>query len=384
MVDLSFIAAFEKQAASMDGVTSNSTPPRYWFSSGNYAMNYVLSGNFQYAIPQGRVVAIAGPSGAGKSFIQCNVTREAQKQDAYVLMIDSENALDDDFTSKIGINVEESYNYKSAITIDNVLNLTSKFLVGYKKTYGDDVNAPKVIIVIDSLDMLLTKSEAEHFEKGENSGDQGQRAKQLKALLRQWVQQIKNLNVSIIVTHQVYAAKQEQILKGEGVWVINDAVRYSLSQIALVTKLKLKDGTDITGIRMKVEGFKTRFTKPFQNVVIEVPYETGMDPCSGLVDMMVAVGVLEARGAYKQIAGTETKFYARDIGLYLNQVFEKFDSLNTKFVKVSDDDDEVEVGETEAKHRSRRTDDSRLQQAVTEYRSLKPGALSAEQLESAE
>ena len=51
-----------------------------------------------------------------------------------------------------------------------------------------------------------------------------------------------------------------------------NAIRYSLSQILLITKLKLKDDKEsaVSGIRMKVEGFKTRFTKPFQKVTVEV------------------------------------------------------------------------------------------------------------------
>lgn len=363
MANLSFIKEFEKECSKMEGVTSQSEAPRYWFGMGNYAANYVLSGKLEYAVPQGRIMAIAGPSSSGKSFIQCNLVREAQKDGAYIVMIDSENALDDDFVSKIGVNVEEDYNYKSVITVDNVINLTSAFINGYKKAYGSDHDAPKVLIVIDSLDMLLTATELSHFLKGDNSGDQGQRAKQLKAMLRQLVQQIKNLNISIIVTHQVYAAKQDQILKGEGVWVINDAVRYSLSQIALVTRLKLKEGSDVTGIRMKVEGFKTRFTQPFQSVVVEVPYETGMDPCSGLCELMEGAGILEAKGAYKQIVGTDIKFYKRDINQYLDILFEKFNNSAHTLITIGEDEEE-EKGESESAHSKRRKDAERIQTLV--------------------
>jgi RecA/RadA recombinase len=348
MADLSFLKDFEKECSKMEGIGSDDSPPRFWFSSGNYALNYIMSGDFKTCIPQGRLTAMAGPSSAGKSFIQCSVAKTAQNEDdAYVVMIDSENSLDAEFTSKIGINVEEGYNYKSAITIDSVINLLSTFIASYRKAYGPDPDAQKVLIVIDSLDMLITATELGHFAKGDNSGDQGQRAKQLKAMLRQLVHQIKDLNIAIVVTHQVYAAKQDQILKGEGVWVINDAVRYSLSQIALLTRLKLKEGTEVTGIRMKCEGFKTRFTKPFQNVVIEVPYDTGMDPCSGLCEVMESAGVLEAAGSYKRIAGTDIKFYRRDIKDYLEPLFEKFKSMNIKTIAIADESNEIEVGISE-------------------------------------
>jgi hypothetical protein len=45
-------------------------------------------------------------------------------------------------------------------------------------------------------------------------------------------------------------------LDGEGKWAINNAIRYSASQIALITRLKLKQDGEVTGIRMSVETFK--------------------------------------------------------------------------------------------------------------------------------
>lgn len=313
------LAAFEKDIAKVEGVSGDSSPPRYWHGSGNYVLNYIMSGMLQYCIPQGRVTAIAGPSTAGKSFIQSNICASAQRDDdAFIFMIDSENALDDNFVGKIGIDTDSNYMYKSAITIRSVAELLASFFKQYRKAYGANlIEGRKVVIVIDSLDMLMTESELEAFRKGDNKGDQGQRAKQYKAMLRYVVQEIKDLNISVIVTHQVYAAKAEQILKGEGVWIVNDAVRYSLSQIVLVTKLKLKDDTGaIAGIRMKCEGFKTRFTKPYQTVTIEVPYESGIDPYSGFVDLCEAIGVIERSGSWKKIAGTELKFYAKDVADY--------------------------------------------------------------------
>jgi RecA/RadA recombinase len=340
MAALSFMKDFSKSLEKMDGVSQTSEPPRFWIDSGNYVLNYILSGDFHHAIPQGRVTGLAGPSGSGKSFIQCNVARQAQTDlDASVVMIDTENALDDSFTSKIGIDPDRpDYCYISAITIGQVVKICSDFVKGYKKDYGEDPDAPKVLLVIDSLDMLLTDTEDKHFSSGENKGDQGQRAKQIKAFLRNMVQQIKNLNIAMVITHQVYAATQEMILKGQsdGNWVINGAVRYSLSHLALLTKLKLKDGTEITGIKMKCQAVKTRFTKPFQDVVIEVPYDTGMNPYSGLAEVAEALGILEKRGSYKRIVGTETQFYAKNIGEHKDEIFERIKQLENASLVMTD------------------------------------------------
>jgi recombination protein RecA len=277
-----------------------SQPPRYWFSTGNYVLNKTISGSFYDGVPQGRVLAYVGPASSGKSFLICNALREAQAEGAYVVVLDSENALDDDFVSKIGVDPNNNYFYADIDTIPQCKKVASKIISKYKAEYGNgNVDAPKMVIAIDSLDMLMTETESAHFDKGVSKGDQGQRNKQLKAMLRELVQAIKRENISILVTSHVY--RNQDIMNGEGVWIVSDAIRYSLSQICLLTKLKLKDKNDnrvVEGIRMKGEGYKTRFTKPYQSVTIEVPYNTGMDPFNGLLDVAVLMGVCERRGAW--------------------------------------------------------------------------------------
>jgi hypothetical protein len=67
-------------------------------------------------------------------------------------------------------------------------------------------------------------------------------------------------------------------------------------------KLKLKedeDGnkiTEVRGIRAACKIMKTRYSKPFESVQVKIPYETGMDPYSGLVDLFEAKGILKKDG----------------------------------------------------------------------------------------
>lgn len=307
----SFIDKFDKELEKMDGVGTSSLPPRYWYSTGNYVLNRIISGSYYNGIPQGRVTDLAGPSGAGKSFISANLVASAQRQGAYCLVIDSENALDDEFMGKIGVDTDNGYKYVSVNTIPEVTKVVSSFLKGYKEQVGEDPDAPQVLILIDSLDMLMTETETEHFDKGVTKGDQGQKNKQLKAMLRTFVQAIKHLNVAMICTSQVY--KNQDVLNGEGLWIVSDAVKYACSQILLIQKRKLKDESkgakagDVAGVRMICEGYKTRFTKPFQKVEIHVPYDTGMDPYSGLMDVAKAVGVIVQHGSWYTLRGSDEK-----------------------------------------------------------------------------
>jgi RecA/RadA recombinase len=306
---MDFLKDFKKSVEKIDGVTGSLPPPRYWHSFGNYVLNYIMSGSFRNGVPQGRLVGLAGPSGSGKSYILGNLVKNAQLDGAMILIVDSEEALDDDYMRGIGVDVEDDYYmYNSVTTFSQAIAIISTFIKMYKKEYNGDEDAPKVFIAYDSLDMCLTDTELENYQKQKQKGDQGQRNKQMKAMLRTFVQDIKGQNISMAVTSQVY--KNQDLLNGEGLWIVSDAVRYSLSQIALFTKKKLKDSKEagtFAGIRLNASGFKTRFTKPFQKVEVEVPYDTGINPYSGLMEAAESVGVVVRSGSWYKIDGTEDK-----------------------------------------------------------------------------
>jgi len=322
----------------------SSTPPTYWITTGNYVLNKIISGSFVKGLPQGRMVSFAGPSQSGKSFLLCNAMREAQKAGCLVVAIDTENALDEDFVSNIGVNTDPSiYKYVEADTIPETKNIVSKVIKGYKAEFGEDnPDAPKIFIGIDSLDMLMTETEETNFEKGISKGDQGQRNKQLKQMLREFVQSIKHLNITIATTSQVY--RNQEITNGEGLWMISDATRYAPSQIVLITKLKLKEGIEVSGIKMKCEGYKTRFTKPFQTVTLEVPYETGMDPYNGLSDVAINMGVVEKRGTWKYFG--EYKWNSSEVpSKYAEMVLKECEKKREQFLIAKIENSELDLSE---------------------------------------
>jgi hypothetical protein len=67
-------------------------------------------------------------------------------------------------------------------------------------------------------------------------------------------------------------------------------------------KLKLKedkDGnkiSDVRGIRAACKVMKTRYAKPFESVQVKIPYDGGMNPYSGLVDLFEKKGLLVMQG----------------------------------------------------------------------------------------
>lgn len=294
---LPFLTKFKKELEKLENVSTDFRPPSHWYTCGNYAVNKILSGDFYRGIPQGRVTIFAGPSDSGKSFLLSNVMKAAQADGAFILAIDTENALDHDYLGRIGVDTSpDKFMGVAVVTIADIVSVVSDFIKQYEKEYGKyNEKAPKILIAVDSLDMLLTDSENEHFNSGVQKGDQGQRAKQMKAFLRTTVSRIKALNIAFIGTHQVYPA---DVLQGEGKWAINNAIRYSASQIVLITKLRLKQEGEVSGIRMYVETFKSRFAKLGSKVEVMVPYNEGMNPYSGLLESLESEGVVTRSGAW--------------------------------------------------------------------------------------
>ena len=81
---------------SVPGMSMGFRDPDTWISTGNYCLNKLISNDFHKGIPLGKVTVLAGESGAGKSYIASgNIVKNAQDQGIFVVLIDSENALDE-------------------------------------------------------------------------------------------------------------------------------------------------------------------------------------------------------------------------------------------------------------------------------------------------
>jgi len=191
------VSKFRKEITkSIDGLSIGFNDPTDWISTGNYALNYLISGDFNRGIPLGKVTVFAGESGAGKSYIcSGNIIKNAQEQGIFVVLIDSENALDEDWLKALGVDTNESKLLKlSMAMIDDVAKTISTFMSDYKALA--DGERPKVMFVIDSLGMLLTPTDVNQFDAGEMKGDLGRKPKALTALVRNCVNMFGSYNVN--------------------------------------------------------------------------------------------------------------------------------------------------------------------------------------------
>ena len=223
--------------------------------------------------------------------------------------------------------------------IDDVAKTISKFVIDYKTLPLED--RPKVLFVIDSLGMLLTPTDVNQFEAGDMKGDMGRKPKALAALVRNSVNMFGSLNIGMVATNHTYASQDmfdpdDKVSGGQG-------FVYASSILVAMKKLKLKEDEDgnkvseVKGIRAACKIMKTRYSKPFETLQIKIPYETGMNPYSGLLDLFEKNELLTKEGnrlSYTTDDGEILKMFRKgwesNEGGCLDKVMEEFSKNHGK------------------------------------------------------
>ena len=351
------VSKFRKDLTkSISGMSSGFNDPTDWISTGSYALNYLISGDFHKGVPLGKVTVFAGESGAGKSyFCSGNIVKHAQDQGIFVVLIDSENALDESWLQALDVDTSEEKLLKLNMSmIDDVAKTVSTFVADYKAMPEED--RPKVLFVVDSLGMLLTPTDVDQFNKGDMKGDMGRKPKQLTALVRNTVNMIGSLNVGLVCTNHTYASQDmfdpdDKISGGQG-------FIYASSIVVAMKKLKLKEDEDgnkisqVMGIRAGCKVMKTRYAKPFEGVQVKIPYETGMNPYSGLIELFEKQDLLVKQGnrlKYVDLNGEEHIDYRKAwmVGEKLDLIMSEYADKTAPLVNTEEDDVEEALTENQ-------------------------------------
>lgn len=330
------------------------SPIDIWATSPNYAMNRLCSGRFNRGFLFGRNCVLYGESGSGKSLFCAAIAASAQKEhDAFVIWIDTENATNDEagkrWLERAGMSLDEKdFLLLSASSLEEIKKIIAKTCIDYKNNYGgeDVTEMPPLVIVVDSWASALTESEVERTsgkKAGELVGDMGQKAKQLGIVLNSVTHlcggiPVLVLGVQHIMDNQDGYGRKHKITGG-------NKMLYFASLCLLLTKKQLRLGeTDskevveyyddleknmsaeewknvgkdkmFVGISSVMEIIKSRVSKPFKKIEIQIPYETGIDPYSGLFSLLSQEGVITTSSQgwyeYKEENNEVVKFRKKD------------------------------------------------------------------------
>jgi RecA/RadA recombinase len=333
-----------------------------WVDMGNFAMNRVMSGSFKHGLLFGRQYVYYGESGSGKSLQAAYVVANAQRDHkAAVLWIDIEKATDGDsgkqWLTRAGVDVEhEDFMYMTAATLGNAKELITKEVQPYKKAYldeKDDLDVP-LIIVVDSWSAAMTDKQWKEAQEGTLVGDMGQKAKQTGDV----VQSITHLcsHIPVMVLGIGHIMDNQDMHGGKHKTTGGHKMFYMASGCLMLTKkeLKAEDSDDkevakyyeelkkgmpsvlknrtkqVIGHKCVIDNLKSRAAKPHQRIEIQVPFNTGMDPCSGLMDLLIIEGAITVPSAgWYQYGSTDiVKFRKKDFKDHAHAAMAWADELN--------------------------------------------------------
>ena len=247
--------------------------------TGSYILNAAMSGSLYGGVPNNKITAFAGESATGKTFFVLGVLKKFldDNPDGGVIYFDTEAAVTKDMMETRGIDVN-----RVVISEPQSIEEFRTNAVRMLTSYLDSKDQPPMMMVLDSLGMLSSSKELEDVESGKQTRDMT-KSQLLRGTFRVLSLKLAKANVPLLVTNHVYDVigsyiPQKEISGGSG-------LKYAASSIAMLTKKKDKDGTDVIGNIIKVTMHKSRFTKEQKKVEVKLSYDKGLDRYYGLLDL---------------------------------------------------------------------------------------------------
>lgn len=333
-----------------------------WVGLGNYALNRLWTGRWDRSLLFGRNYVFYGESGSGKSLMAAIAAGNAQREHgAFVVWIDVEHATDDDagkdWLTRAGVNLdEENFMYTSAATLEEIKTIIAKISVDYKDQTKDGVtDLPPVVFVVDSWAAALTESQWEKTggkDRGKLVGDMGQHAKQTGDVIKSVNHLCAGVPIMVIGIQHImdnqdgYGRKHKTTGGNKMIFYASGCMILSKSELkdeeteddAVVAHYKELDDNmtkdarkklgknRFVGIVSSAEILKSRTSKPFEKVNLQIPWLTGLDPYSGLFDLLQHENVVTnpSLGWYQYMEedGTEKKFRKAEFKTYANRIME--------------------------------------------------------------
>ena len=241
-------------------------------------------------VPRGRVIEVFGPESSGKTTLVLHVIASAQKAGGMAAFIDAEHALDPSYAKKLGVNLQDLLvaqpdSGEEALSICETLARSNALDV----------------IVIDSVAALVPKAELEG-EMG--MATMGMQARLMSQALRKLTALLAKSKTTCIFTNQL--REKVGILFGNPETTPGGKALkfYASIRIDIRRRDTLKDSTGAAiGNSVKVKIVKNKVAPPFAEAEFEILYNQGINKEASIIDVAIAHGVLEKKGAWLQFNG---------------------------------------------------------------------------------
>jgi len=286
--------------------------------------------------PRGRVIEIFGPESSGKTTLALHAIAEAQRLGGVAAFIDAEHALDVNYASKLGVDIEN-------------------LLISQPDTGEQALEVTETLVRSGAVDIIVIDSVAALVPKAEIEGEMGESLPGLQARLMS--QALRKLTASISKS-QTVVIFINQLRQKIGVMFGNPettpggtALKFYASMRLDIRKTDtLKEGQDTTGGRVRVKIVKNKVAPPFKQAEFDIYFNEGISKTGELLDLAVEKGIIEKSGAWYNYNGTRfaqgrenAKEYLKSHPEIFNEIYKKvIDAYGLKQPKVMEDENKAE------------------------------------------
>ncbi len=235
-------------------------------------------------IPRGRVTEIYGPESSGKTTLCLHVVANAQRAGGVAAYIDAEYALDTEYASKLGVDVEN-------------------LLVSQPDTGEQALEICEILVRSGAVDVVVIDSVAALVPKAEIEGEMGDshmglQARLMSQALRKLTGAIARSKTSVVFINQlrekigVMFGNPETTTGGRAL-KFYASVRLDIRRIGPV-----KEKEEVIGSHVRVKVVKNKVAPPFKQAEFDIMYAEGISHTSLLVDIGAESGIIEKSGAW--------------------------------------------------------------------------------------
>ena len=294
------------------GLLSEQVPDLGFVSTGSYALNKVISGDYTKGIPVGMITQFHGEASTAKTVFATHILKEAQEKGYYAMLVDSENAYNPEFAKHLGLNPEKLI-YAAPETLEECFQVIEDTIVAIREA---DKDTP-IVVAYDSIAVSPSKVEYE-AENYEGNNMQGAiRAKSTGACLRKINPLMRKHKVALVIINQIrnkvgvmYGSPDTMAAGGKS---LEYYLGVNLKCISNKTSDLIKnEHKNVIGIQGKVRNTKNKCSIPFRECEFELLWDEGLNPYAGVLKQMEADGHVERNGAWYTVTSTGKKFQSKE------------------------------------------------------------------------
>ncbi len=296
-------------------------------STGSIAFDHIALGVGGFV--KGKLYELIGWEGSGKSTICGHAVANCQKNGGRVLYIDGENAVDPNYFTALGVDINE-------MLIAQPSNGEEGFQIAF-----DMINTGEIdLVIIDSDSSLIPKKIID--------GDVGEASIGRKAKLNSDVYpKLKNLlskhHTCVIVVSQ-YREKIGVMFGDPRTTQGGHALKFYSDVRVEVSRTLAKEGTEAYGNVTKIKTIKNKMSAPFKGIEFEIVFGVGIDRMLEIMDMASDLEILRKYG--KTITYNEIKYDLDEFRGLLEDNEEFFDKLRQDIIDKINNVNETEDEDT--------------------------------------